>query len=57
MLLIISQNFVKEFKLKKNLNICSIRSDHGGEFEKNDFIMFYDDLGINDNFSAPRTPQ
>ena len=42
---------------KKNLNIASIRSDHGGEFENKDFELFCDENGIEHNFSIPRTPQ
>ena len=43
--------------VKKNLKIISIRSDHGGEFENNEFEIFCDEYGIEHNFSAPRTPQ
>ena len=47
----------KVIQNKKSLKIISIRSDHGGEFENNDFEMFCDEHGIEHNFSAPRTPQ
>jgi len=42
---------------KKNVNIVSIRSDHGGKFENKDFQLFCDENGIEHNFSASRTPQ
>jgi len=42
---------------KKNLNIASIRSDHGRKFENKDFELFCDKNGVEHNFSAPRTPQ
>ena len=35
----------------------SLRSDHGGEFENNDFPKSYKKNGINHNFLAPRTSQ
>jgi len=41
----------------KNNNICSIRSDHGGEFQNGKFSKFCEKMGILHNFSAPRTPQ
>jgi len=41
----------------KNINIGSIRSDHGGEFQNEKFVKFCEKLGILHNFSAPRTPQ
>jgi len=47
----------KVIQNKKNHKIISIRSDHGGEFENNDFEMFCDEHGIDHNFSAPRTLQ
>ena len=40
-----------------NLNIVSIWSDHGGEFENHLFEDYYDKHGIEHNFSSPRTPQ
>ena len=43
--------------MKKNTSIVSIRSDHGGEFENQDFEEFCNNFGIEHNFSAPRTPQ
>nr|KYP59539.1 Retrovirus-related Pol polyprotein from transposon TNT 1-94 [Cajanus cajan]KYP59550.1 Retrovirus-related Pol polyprotein from transposon TNT 1-94 [Cajanus cajan] len=42
---------------EKNINITSIRSDHGGEFQNVLFQKFYEEHGIDHNFSAPRTPQ
>ena len=51
------KKLAKIIQNKKNLNIASIRSDHGGEFENKDFESFCDENGIEHNFSAPRTPQ
>ena len=42
---------------EKGLNIVSIRSDHGGEFQNDYFENFYEENGIHHNFSASRTPQ
>jgi len=42
---------------KKNLNIASIRSGHGEEFENKDFELLCDENRIEHNFSAPGTPQ
>jgi len=51
------RRLAKVIQNKKNLKIISIRSDHGGEFENNDFEMFCDEHGIEHNFFAHRTPQ
>ena len=40
-----------------NLNIISIRSDHGGEFQNHLFEKYCDKHGIEHNFSALRTLQ
>lgn len=42
---------------EKDMKITSIRSDHGGEFQNEEFDNFCEELGIQHNFSAPRTPQ
>jgi len=47
----------KVIQNEKNLNIASIRSDHGGEFKNMSFEMFCDYNGIEHNYSTPRTPQ
>jgi len=39
-----------------HLLIC-LRYDHGKEFENSSFIDFYNEHGVDHNFSAPRTPQ
>jgi len=49
------KKLAKLIQNKKDLNITSIRSDHRGEFENNDFELFCDENGIEHNFSAPRT--
>ncbi|CAN1142556.1 Retrovirus-related Pol polyprotein from transposon TNT 1-94 [Linum perenne] len=51
------KNFVRRVQNEKNKIINEIRSDHGGEFENNDFETLCNDYGIRHNFSAPRTPQ
>ena len=52
--------FIKNFKRvsnEQNFTIISIRSDHGSEFDNSLFENFYNEHGIDHNFSAPRTPQ
>ena len=51
------KTFVKRIQNAKDLKIKNIRSDHGGEFENEDFETFCKKKGINHNFSFPRTPQ
>nr|KYP60209.1 Retrovirus-related Pol polyprotein from transposon TNT 1-94 [Cajanus cajan] len=41
----------------KRIQNESIRSDHGGEFENEQFQDFCEENGIKHNFSTPRTPQ
>ncbi|RDX74384.1 hypothetical protein CR513_45885, partial [Mucuna pruriens] len=48
--------FCKSIKNEKGVNITSIRSDHGGEFENETFQQLCEDHGIFHNFSTPRTP-
>ena len=62
--LTIKSEAFKEFKKfavlvqnEKDLKIKAIRSDHGGEFQKELFENFCEEHGISHNFSAPRTPQ
>jgi len=43
--------------MKKGLNIVSIGSDHGGEFQNEFFENFCEENGIHHNFYSPRTPQ
>ncbi|RDX74664.1 hypothetical protein CR513_45562, partial [Mucuna pruriens] len=47
----------KRIQNEKGINITSIRSDHGGEFENENCQQFCEELGIHHNFSCPRTPQ
>ncbi|RDY06941.1 hypothetical protein CR513_09014, partial [Mucuna pruriens] len=42
---------------EKGFTTASIRSGHGGEFENESFLQFYEEHGIHHNFSYPRTPQ
>ena len=41
----------KVIQNEKGLNIVSIRSDHGGEFQNEDFEKFCEENGIHHNFS------
>ncbi|WRX14093.1 Integrase [Theobroma cacao] len=47
----------KKVENEKGLAIVSIRSDHGGESENDEFEKFCNEKGLDHNFSAPRTPQ
>ncbi|KAH9698132.1 hypothetical protein KPL71_023896 [Citrus sinensis] len=49
--------FYKKVQNEKGYSITCIRSDHGGEFENHAFENFCNDLGIEHQFSSPRTPQ
>nr|KYP56020.1 Retrovirus-related Pol polyprotein from transposon TNT 1-94 [Cajanus cajan] len=49
--------FCKRVQNEKGISIASIRSNHGGEFENEQFQEFCEDNGITHNFSTPRTPQ
>ena len=51
------KKLAKLIQNEKNLNIASIRSDHGGEFQNKFFENFCEENGIEHNFSSPRTPQ
>lgn len=43
--------------MKYNEKIVGIGSDYGIEFENERFSKFYNELGIDHNFSTPRTSQ
>ncbi|EOY19682.1 Uncharacterized protein TCM_044860 [Theobroma cacao] len=47
----------KKVENEKGLAIVSIKSDHGGEFENDEFEKFCNEKGLDHNCSAPRTPQ
>ncbi|KAH9679831.1 hypothetical protein KPL71_026290 [Citrus sinensis] len=47
----------KKLQNEKEHGIVCIRSDHGGEFENHAFESFCNNLGIEHQFSSPRTPQ
>ena len=51
------KRFAKMLENEKSSKIVSIRSDHGGEFQKERFEHFCEKHGIKHNFYAPRTPQ
>ncbi|WRX16394.1 Integrase [Theobroma cacao] len=50
-------SYCKKVENEKGLAIVSIRSDHGGEFENDEFEKFCNEKGLDHNFSAPRTPK
>ncbi|KAH9651322.1 Integrase catalytic domain-containing protein [Citrus sinensis] len=47
----------KKLQNEKGHGIVCIKSDHGGEFENHAFESFCNNLGIEHQFSSPRTPQ
>jgi len=49
--------FCIQIQSEKALKILKVRSDHGGEFEKEPFEIFFEKHGIIHEFSSPRTPQ
>ncbi|RDX79763.1 hypothetical protein CR513_39776, partial [Mucuna pruriens] len=49
--------FCKRIQNEKGINIASIRNDHGGEFENENFQKFCQEHGIFYNFSYPRRPR
>ena len=49
--------FFTMIQTRLNQVICSIRSDHGTEFENSTLDRFCMKNGTSHNFSAPRTPQ
>ncbi|KAG9458354.1 hypothetical protein H6P81_002862 [Aristolochia fimbriata] len=53
-------NMCKQLMTEKGVTIgrvVRIRSDHGKEFENQDFANFCESKGISHEFSAPKTPQ
>ena len=50
------QKFCKRVQNEKDLKIIKIRSDHGGEFENEDFESFCENNGFEHNFSFLRAP-
>ena len=51
------KTFAKRIQNQLSLKIKTIRSDHGGEFENENFENFCNQKGITHNFSFARTPQ
>lgn len=49
--------FAKLLQNKMDLKVVVIRRDHEGEFENHLFDNYINEYGIENNFSAPRTPQ
>ena len=55
--LTIFQEFFNKIEHGNVNKICSIRTDHGGEFDNNAFSDFCRHQGIEHLFSSPRTPE
>ena len=51
------KSFCNLVENEKGFKVTSIRSDHGGEFDNDEFEKFCKDNGYKHNFSSPRTPQ
>lgn len=51
------KTFAKRIQNQLSLKIKTIRSDHGGEFENENFENLCNQKGITHNFAFPRTPQ
>lgn len=51
------QKLTQVIRNEKVLNIASIRSDHGSQFQNVDFENYFNDNRIEHTFSTPRTPQ
>lgn len=49
--------FCNQVQNEKEMNIITVRSDHGGEFENKFFEKYFKENGISHDFSYPRTPQ
>ena len=49
--------FAKKVQNEKGISFVSIRTDHSGEIENHYFESYCKENGIDQNFSAPRTPQ
>lgn len=50
------ETFAKQVQVKYNEKIARIRLDYGTKFENAKYNQFSNELRINHNFSAPRTP-
>ena len=48
---------MKKIQRRLGLQLVSIRSDHGTEFENSQFMDYCTENGISHNISDPRTPQ
>ena len=51
------QILFRKIELDGKYIISNIQSDHGGEFENNEFDQFCRSHGINHRYSSPRTPE
>ena len=51
------KKLAKIIQNEKGSTIVNIRSDHGREFENEDFTCYCIENGINHNLFVPRTPQ
>ena len=49
--------FIKKTEKIVGHSLACLRSDHSTEFENSSFIDYCNEHGVDQNFSAPRTPQ
>jgi len=49
--------FLRKTEKRVGHSLVSLKSDHGKEFENSSFIDYYNEHGVDHNFSAPRIPQ
>jgi len=49
--------FLKRTEKRVGHSLVCLRSDHGKKFENSSFTDYYNEHGVDHNFSAPRTPQ
>nr|GFB57176.1 putative ribonuclease H-like domain-containing protein [Tanacetum cinerariifolium] len=49
--------FIKKTQVNLQLQVQRVRTDNGTEFKNKTLPKFFDEVGITQQFSAPRTPQ
>nr|GEY81787.1 retrovirus-related Pol polyprotein from transposon TNT 1-94 [Tanacetum cinerariifolium] len=50
-------SFIKKTQVNLQLQVQRVRTDNGTEFKNKTLVKFFDEVGISQQFSAPRTPQ
>lgn len=50
------ETFARSIKVRYNKKMVGIISDHGTKLKNSRFNYFYNELGINHNFSSPKIP-